>query len=75
VSSGVGSHLLKREGSNAATCPAAPDPLGGLQSTASPVAPDLASLWGGLRAATRPATLCGSWAISVNKSLTDLPIQ
>jgi hypothetical protein len=62
-------------GSEAATCNVAPGPLGELRHATRNVAPDPASPWGGLRAATRPAVPCESRASSMKKSLTDLPVQ
>jgi hypothetical protein len=74
MSSGTGSRFPDREGSEAATFVMAPDLLGGLWCAACPVAPDPASLYGGLRAATHPAILCGPRATSIKKSQVCLPI-
>jgi hypothetical protein len=74
VSSGSRTRLPNRKGSDVTTCTMDLDPLGGLQCAACPVAPDPASLWGGLWAATRPTTLCGLWDSSINKSLVGMPV-
>jgi hypothetical protein len=39
------------------------------------MAPDPASLLGGLRAATRPAVTCGPRASNVKKNLAGLPVR
>jgi hypothetical protein len=75
VSNGSGARLLAKVGSDVVTCPKALDPLGGLRSTTCLVAPDPASLQGGLRAPAHPAPPCGSWASSTKKSLADLPVR
>jgi hypothetical protein len=59
VSSGSGTRLAIKEGSDAVTFIVAPEPLGGLRRATCLVALDPVSLRGGLRAATRPAVPCG----------------
>jgi hypothetical protein len=72
VSSGSECHLPVSKGSDAVMCIVAPYPLGGLQCAACPTALDLASLLGGLQAATRLMVPCGPWASNIKKSLADL---
>jgi hypothetical protein len=75
VSSGPGTCLSTKVGSDIAMCTVAPDPWGGLWRAACPVAPDPASLLGGLRAATHSTVPYGPRATSIKKSLAGLPVQ
>jgi hypothetical protein len=73
--SGIGTRLLAKMGSDAAMYPAALNLLEGLRSVTCPVAPDLASMWGGLWTVMCPAAICGLRVTSVKKRLACLPIQ
>jgi hypothetical protein len=75
TSSGSGSCLIDKKGSDAATCIVALDPLGGLRCAVYPMALDPASLRGGLRAATRPTIPCGRRVSNIKKSLAGLSMQ
>jgi hypothetical protein len=74
VSSGSGTRLPTKEGSGVTTSTVAPNPLGGLRSTVCLMAPDPASLRGGLWATTCPTTLRGPQASSIKKNLASLPV-
>jgi hypothetical protein len=60
MSSGPRTRLSAKVGSSAVTYPVAPDP---------------ASLQGGLRDPTHPGAPCGPWASSTKKNLAGLPVR
>jgi hypothetical protein len=78
MSSGSGPHLPAREGSGAATCIVALDPAFLLErATMLSRVLQLRTLpprWEGFDAATRPMVPYGSWATSIKKNLTGLPM-
>jgi hypothetical protein len=75
MSSGSGTHLSAKVGSDVTTCIIALNLLGGLRSVACPVALDPASLLGGIWAATHAAVPCGPQISNIKKSLTGLPVR
>jgi hypothetical protein len=75
VSSGCKFHLLDRKGSDAAMCIMAPNLLGRLWCSVCPMAPDTATLPGGLQRCHASCVPYEPRASSIKKNLASLTVQ